>query len=432
MELPPGQRAVSGFPRFGVDLDHPPPTPPENLTIEVTGELTRRVSVRPDELLHLPRREVVAGLHCVAGWSAVGLTWAGVTFADLYGLRIEPALAAGARVAYVVFVGLDGFRSIVTLEDALQPNVLVADRLEGRPLTADHGAPVRLVSPDQYGFVSTKHLCRIELYPSEPVGFYHPNRGIQRALRTVRPHRRARAAYEERHRYVPSLLLRPLYRSLVKLPAPPLPLPGATSGPKLPDSAHTDRPWRIHTVAPDFQLLDVWSLPTPGGPGDFPRLVHQFARDDPSENPSRPIRALFAIRDQAGAVLGWDDPGEGVGTRVPSLRDRLPADLLEGERGPDFDSLPFTSVYLTEVEWAAELANRTVHGVLHLSWVSDPTGGYRGQMAVLVKPNGLLGRAYLAGISWFRNWVVFPSLMRDIGRGWDSDRGRALSGDNVA
>jgi DMSO/TMAO reductase YedYZ molybdopterin-dependent catalytic subunit len=100
--------------------------------------------------------------------------------------------------------------------------VLVADRLNGRALTADHGAPARLVSPDQYGFISTKHLCRIELYRSEPAGFYHPTKSVQRALRTVRPHRRARAWHEERHRYLPSWLARRVYRLLVKLPAPPL------------------------------------------------------------------------------------------------------------------------------------------------------------------------------------------------------------------
>jgi DMSO/TMAO reductase YedYZ molybdopterin-dependent catalytic subunit len=192
------------------------------MTIEISGELTRRVSLAPSDLAEMPRREVVADLHCVAGWSAVGLRWAGVAFQDIYRLLIEPALAVGARVSYVVFVGVDGYRSIVGIEDALTGNVLVADQLDGRPLTADHGAPVRLVSPDQYGFISTKHLCRMELYRSEPTGYYHPTKSIQRALRTVRPHRRARASHEERHRYLPSWLVRRVYRLFVKLPAEPL------------------------------------------------------------------------------------------------------------------------------------------------------------------------------------------------------------------
>jgi hypothetical protein len=124
----------------------------------------------------------------------------------------------------------------------------------------------------------------------------------------------------------------------------------------LPDTAHTDRPWRIHELTPDFELYDVWALPTPGGPDDFPRLVQLFAGGDTADNPSRLARALFAIRWKLGALLGWDDPGKGVGARLPTLRDRLPDDLRAGPAGPDFDKLPFTSVYLTDDEWAAEMA----------------------------------------------------------------------------
>jgi uncharacterized protein DUF2867 len=48
-------------------------------------------------------------------------------------------------------------------------------------------------------------------------------------------------------------------------------------------------------------------------------------------------------------------------------------------------------VYLLDDEWAAEIVDRPVHGVMHIGWVRDETGGYRGEMAVYVKPNGLLG-----------------------------------------
>lgn len=64
------------------------------------------------------------------------------------------------------------------------------------------------------------------------------------------------------------------------------------------------------------------------------------------------------------------------------------------------------------------MANRTVHGVMHIGWVPDGSGGHRAQMAVLVKPNGLFGRAYMAAILPFRHVLVYPSLMRTIGREW--------------
>ena len=186
----------------------------------------------------------------------------------------------------------------------------------------------------------------------------------------------------------------------------------------LPDSAHTSRPWRIHEIAPDFRLEDVWELPTPGGPHDFPRLVREFASGDPSRRLPGPARALWALRWKIGDLLGWDDEDDGLGSRAPTLRDRLPPDLRDGPSGPEFDSLPFTSLYELENEWAAETANQTMHGVLHLGWVPDGGGGYRGQMAVLVKPNGRFGSAYMAAIRPFRHWVVYPAVMRLIERTW--------------
>jgi hypothetical protein len=190
---------------------------------------------------------------------------------------------------------------------------------------------------------------------------------------------------------------------------------------RLPVTAHTALPWRIHDVAPDFEVEDVWALPTPGGPGELSRLIAAFVSDDAEEFPkgaSLPVRLLWAIRFKAGALLGWDDDSAGVGSRVDSLRDRLPQDLHDASTGPDFADVPFTSVYLLENEWASEMANRTVHTVMHIGWVPDESGGYRGQMAVLVKANGRFGRAYMAAIKPFRHLIVYPALMRSIGRSW--------------
>lgn len=193
---------------------------------------------------------------------------------------------------------------------------------------------------------------------------------------------------------------------------------------RLPNTAHTSRPWRIHEIAPDFRLEDVWELRTPGGRDDFLRLVEGIAAGDPSQGSSQGVRALFALRWKLGELFGWDDAYEGLGSRMPTLRDRLPADLRDAPPGPEFDALPFTSLYLTDDEWAAEIANQTMHGVMHIGWVPDAAGGYRGQMAVLVKPNGLFGRAYMAAIKPFRHLIVYPAMLREIERDW-----RARAGD---
>ena len=188
------------------------------------------------------------------------------------------------------------------------------------------------------------------------------------------------------------------------------------SGERLPNTVHTARPWRIHDLVRDFDLEDVWALPTPGGPDDFPRLVQMMRSLDPERGSSRPARMLWAIRWKLGGWFGWDEPDTGLGSRVPTLRDRLPEDL-RGSAAPASDTLPFSSVYLLDDEWAAEIANRTVHGIVHVGWVADGTG-YRGEMAIYVKPNGRFGKAYMAAIMPFRHWVVYPPMLRDLARRW--------------
>ncbi|MGX1134999.1 hypothetical protein RKD49_007189 [Streptomyces glaucescens] len=187
---------------------------------------------------------------------------------------------------------------------------------------------------------------------------------------------------------------------------------------KLPSGAHTSHDWLIHRITHDFHLEDVWALPTPGGPDDFPQLLETFFQADFVGQSSLPTRVLWAARWKLGALFGWDGKKAGLGRRVPTLRDRLPADVRERPTGPGIGK-PFSMLYRLENEWAAEMANRTVHAVLHLAWVPDGHGGHRGQMAVLVRPNGLFGTAYMAAIKPFRYLVVYPQMMRWWARNWE-------------
>jgi DMSO/TMAO reductase YedYZ molybdopterin-dependent catalytic subunit len=211
MTLPPGQRAVDGFPRFGTHLHRPPPAVPAEPVIEIGGGgAAEPVAVPLAELGTLPRRELTADFHCVAGWSATGLHWEGVAFATFHERFIEPVVPPGVEVTHLVFTGLDGHRSVALVEDVLAEDVLIAEHLNGRPLDGDHGAPVRLVSPGQYGFVSTKHLCRIELHAGEPADV-----NANPVDRMLAAHPRARVWQEERHRHLPGRVLRLPYRLLI-------------------------------------------------------------------------------------------------------------------------------------------------------------------------------------------------------------------------
>ena len=160
------------------------------------------------------------------------------------------------------------------------------------------------------------------------------------------------------------------------------------------------------------------------GPGYHSGNRMQFASADPSQSLPGAARALWAIRWKIGELLGWDDAGRRRRLQGADAPRPVAGGSARRPTRTGFDALPFTSLYLLDDEWAAEIANRTMHGVMHIGWVPDGTGGYRGQMAVLVKPNGLLGTAYMAAIRPFRHLIVYPPMMRQIEREW-----RARAGD---
>lgn len=184
---------------------------------------------------------------------------------------------------------------------------------------------------------------------------------------------------------------------------------------RLPDSAHSSRPWRVHELTRDFELEDVWLLPGRLEGAHFGRFIELLAQTDPAQSSSIPVRLLFRLRWLLGSLFGWDRAESGVGGRVPSLADRLPADLRDAGGGPGFEGAPFAPLYLLEDEFAAEIANSTVYGVMHFGLV-EVAGVPRAQMAVLVKPNGVLGSGYMMAIRPFRHLVVYPRMLAELGR----------------
>ena len=204
---------------------------------------------------------------------------------------------------------------------------------------------------------------------------------------------------------------------------------------RLPNAAHESRPWRIREIAPDFTLEDVWALPAvSGGAEDFQTAIEMMvAFDRPTRNPCLPA-SCWASADRLGSWFGLGrisalidsgrDDGTGQlpmpGTTETSLVGRLPDDLLGTVADVDFGSLPFVALYRTDIEFAAEISNQTVHAVMHLAWADQGDGRHQGQMAVYVKPRGLFGKGYMALIKPFRYWIVYPALMRQTEREWNT------------
>jgi Protein of unknown function (DUF2867) len=191
---------------------------------------------------------------------------------------------------------------------------------------------------------------------------------------------------------------------------------------RLPNAAHAAHPWVIAQIAPDFELLDVWRLPAQGRLEDFAILLETMASLDRADR-GRATRALFSLRHRLGGWFGWDDASRRrpvPGRTETTLSARLPDDLRGTATLPDISSTSFTPLYRTDNEWAAELSNDTVHAVMHLAWIDQGEGLYRGQMGIYVKPRGRFGAAYMALIGPFRHLIVYPALMRQIERAWEA------------
>lgn len=207
LELPPGQRAVEAFHRFGLTpFARRFPRQTQARSLEVCGHVEQVLQLQ-DAFEGLERIEVQSDFHCVTTWSVRSLRWEGVRFSDFYRQVLQPQAGPDPEATLVALRGQDGARTALPLEDLLAPGVLLADRLNGEPLSVDHGAPLRLVVPGHYGYKSVKYLCRLE--------FRRPEDGYAVSGFRFMDHPRARVALEERGRLLPGWLLRWLYRPLI-------------------------------------------------------------------------------------------------------------------------------------------------------------------------------------------------------------------------
>jgi hypothetical protein len=196
--LPPGQRLMAEMPRFADRPTQPPPVMPGPPTLAITMERQPLATIGAADLDALGPREQRADFHCVTTWSVTGLTWTGVPLREVFGaagITEPPAPHLVARAG-------DGYSVSFLWDDVTAPDVLLATHLDGAPLDDRHGAPLRLVTPSQYGYKNVKHLTAIDFRVEAP---------------RLRPkeHRRARVAHEERHPSLPGRLVRVPYRLII-------------------------------------------------------------------------------------------------------------------------------------------------------------------------------------------------------------------------
>jgi DMSO/TMAO reductase YedYZ molybdopterin-dependent catalytic subunit len=132
---------------------------PATWRLDVTGLVDAPATLTYDELRALPRTTEIRDFHCVTGWTVQNVRWTGVRLTDLFA-RVRPQ----AKALGVTFVSAEvPYVDALTIQQASLPDVLLAYEMNGKPLPREHGAPVRLVMPEMYGYKSVKWVQRIEL-----------------------------------------------------------------------------------------------------------------------------------------------------------------------------------------------------------------------------------------------------------------------------
>lgn len=162
---PPGQRIVEHLPVQHIGEVRQLSEAQFRLVCD--GELAAPRVFTLAQLREVSTTLLEADFHAGSGWSVRDLRWRGVRLADVLALA-RPRDAA----RFVRFSDGASYDTSLTLADALAPDVLLATALDERPLTPEHGAPLRLVVPAKYGYKSVKWLCRIEVRSDDPGGFW--------------------------------------------------------------------------------------------------------------------------------------------------------------------------------------------------------------------------------------------------------------------
>jgi DMSO/TMAO reductase YedYZ molybdopterin-dependent catalytic subunit len=148
-----------------------PPWPtfdPATYRLQVTGAVEQPLSLSWDEVLALPQARQTTDFHCVTGWTVGGVHWQGVRLQDLWD-RAKPT----SEAKYANFVSLEQpYVDSLSMKQTTMPNVMLAHGMDGKPLTQAHGAPMRLVIPEMYGYKGVKWLTRIDLVPKLEAGFW--------------------------------------------------------------------------------------------------------------------------------------------------------------------------------------------------------------------------------------------------------------------
>jgi DMSO/TMAO reductase YedYZ molybdopterin-dependent catalytic subunit len=141
---------------------------PATWRLQVGGLVENELSLDYRQLRALPRASQVSDFHCVTGWTVKDVHWTGVRLADVFA-HAKPADGAHG----IAFISAEQpYVDYLTMKQALLPDVMLAYEMGGKPLAREHGAPLRLVIPEMYGYKGVKWVSRIDLVPEAQPGYW--------------------------------------------------------------------------------------------------------------------------------------------------------------------------------------------------------------------------------------------------------------------
>jgi DMSO/TMAO reductase YedYZ molybdopterin-dependent catalytic subunit len=141
---------------------------PATWRLRIEGLVDRPQTLTYDELRSLPQARQISNFHCVTGWSVDHVHWRGVRFRDLLA-------AAGPQMSGTVlqFVSAESpYVDTLTLQQAELHDAMLAYEMDGKPLAREHGAPVRVVIPEMYGYKNVKWVERIVVTDRVDPGYW--------------------------------------------------------------------------------------------------------------------------------------------------------------------------------------------------------------------------------------------------------------------
>lgn len=163
--LPPRQVITMKFPVY--DIAPRPIFNKETWRFRIFGEIEEERSLSWEELLALPKLEVLADFHCVTRWSKENMLWEGISTKTIYQL-VKPK----PESHFLMIHCMEGYTTNVPLEYFLKDDSLFAYNLNGKPIEPEHGFPLRLVIPQLYAWKSAKYVNGVEFILENNPGFW--------------------------------------------------------------------------------------------------------------------------------------------------------------------------------------------------------------------------------------------------------------------